>query len=46
MVQTLRSKRLQLFAPHLTRRLIERAAHAATQADVDELVGGLELPVR
>ena len=37
---------MQLFAPHLTRRLIERAAHAATQADVDELVGGLELPVR
>ncbi len=37
---------MQLFAPHLTRRLIERAAGAATQADVDELVGGLELPVR
>jgi LysR family cys regulon transcriptional activator len=37
---------MQLFAPHLTRRLIERAAGASTQADVDELVGGLELPVR
>ena len=37
---------MQLFAPHLTRRLIERAAGAATQADVDELVAGLELPVR
>jgi LysR family transcriptional regulator, cys regulon transcriptional activator len=37
---------MQLFAPHLTRRLIERAAGAATQADVDELVAGLELPLR
>ncbi|MFO1406107.1 MAG: HTH-type transcriptional regulator CysB [Steroidobacteraceae bacterium] len=37
---------MQLFAPHLTRRVIERAAGAATQADVDALVDGLELPVR
>jgi LysR family cys regulon transcriptional activator len=37
---------VQLFAPHLTKRLIERAAGAATQADVEELVKGLELPVR
>jgi LysR family cys regulon transcriptional activator len=37
---------MQLFAPHLTRRVIERAAGAATQADVDGLVEGLELPVR
>jgi LysR family cys regulon transcriptional activator len=37
---------VQLFAPHLTRRVIERAAGAANQADVDELVKGIELPVR
>jgi len=37
---------MQLFAPHLTRRLIERAAAAATQADVEELAAGLELPLR
>jgi len=37
---------LQLFAPHLTRRLIERAASAATQADVDDLVKELDLPER
>lgn len=37
---------MQLFAPHLTRRVIERAAGAATQADVDALVEGLELPLR
>jgi LysR family cys regulon transcriptional activator len=35
---------VQLFAPHLTKRVIERAAGAATQADVDELVKGIELP--
>src|SRR5512134_1707995 len=28
---------IQLFAPHLTRRVIERAAGSATQADVDQL---------
>ena len=37
---------MQLFAPHLTKRVIERAAGATTQADVDELVQGLELPVK
>ena len=37
---------MQLFAPHLTRRVIERAASATTQADVDELVQGLELPMK
>ena len=37
---------MQLFAPHLTRRVIERAAGATTQADVDALVAGLELPLR
>ena len=30
----------------LTRRLIERAAGAATQAEVEELMSGLELPLR
>jgi LysR family cys regulon transcriptional activator len=37
---------IQLFAPHLTRRLIERAAGAATQPDVEQLVAGVELPLR
>jgi LysR family cys regulon transcriptional activator len=37
---------VQRFAPHLTRRLIERAAGAASQAEVDEAVKGLELPER
>jgi LysR family cys regulon transcriptional activator len=37
---------MQQFAPHLTRRLIERAAGAATQAEVEELMAGLELPLR
>ena len=37
---------VQRFAPHLTKRVIERAAGAATQADVDELVKDLELPLR
>jgi LysR family cys regulon transcriptional activator len=37
---------MQLFAPHLTRRVIERASSAATQADVDELVAALVLPVK
>jgi len=35
---------VQLLAPHLTKRLVERAAGATTQADVDELVKGTELP--
>jgi LysR family cys regulon transcriptional activator len=37
---------IQLFAPHLTRRLIERTAKAATQAEVDEAVADLDLPLR
>jgi LysR family cys regulon transcriptional activator len=37
---------VQEFAPHLTRRTIEKAAGAASQAEVDELVKGLELPAR
>jgi LysR family transcriptional regulator, cys regulon transcriptional activator len=37
---------IQLFAPHLTRRLIERTAKAASQAEVDETVADLELPLR
>jgi LysR family cys regulon transcriptional activator len=37
---------MQLFAPHLTRRLIERAANAATQGDVEDLVKDLELPTK
>ena len=37
---------MQLLAPHLTRRMIERASSAATQADVEELTAGLEVPQR
>ena len=37
---------VQLFAPQLTRRLIEKASGASTQAEVDEAVKGLELPER
>ena len=37
---------IQLFAPHLTRRVIERAANASTQADVDEITAAIELPLR
>src|SRR5690606_39274780 len=37
---------MQLFAPHLTRRLIERAASAATQADVETLTADVALPIR
>jgi len=37
---------IQLFAPNLTRRLIERAAKASSQAEVDETVADLELPLR
>ena len=35
---------LQLLAPHLTRRLIDRAGNAATQADVEALFADVELP--
>jgi LysR family cys regulon transcriptional activator len=37
---------IQLFAPNLTRRLIERAAKAASQAEVDEIVADLDLPLK
>jgi LysR family cys regulon transcriptional activator len=37
---------MQLFAPHLTRRFIERAANASTQAEVETLSRDLELPLR
>jgi LysR family cys regulon transcriptional activator len=37
---------IQLFAPHLTRRLIERAAGASTQSEVEQLTAGLELPLK
>ena len=37
---------VQLFAPHLTRRVIERAAGAASQADVDQLTADIDLPLR
>ena len=39
-------KRLREGEVALTKRIVERAAGAATQADVDELVKGLELPVK
>ncbi|HEX6572081.1 MAG TPA: HTH-type transcriptional regulator CysB [Steroidobacteraceae bacterium] len=37
---------IQLFAPHLARRVIERAAGAANPAEVEQLVAGLELPLK
>jgi LysR family cys regulon transcriptional activator len=37
---------VQRFAPHLTSRVIEKAAGAANHAEVDELVKGIELPER
>ncbi|WKD48488.1 HTH-type transcriptional regulator CysB [Microbulbifer spongiae] len=36
---------IQQFAPHLTRDLVEQAAHAASRAEVDALFSNLELPV-
>ena len=36
---------LQLFAPHLTRRLVDRASSAESATDVDALFAGTELPV-
>ncbi|WP_250460848.1 HTH-type transcriptional regulator CysB [Microbulbifer litoralis] len=36
---------IQQFAPHLTRELVDQAAHAASRAEVDELFAGMELPV-
>ncbi|MEJ0099750.1 MAG: LysR substrate-binding domain-containing protein [Pseudomonadota bacterium] len=35
-----------LLAPHLTRRLVDRARSAASQADTDALFGEVELPER
>jgi len=37
---------MQLFAPHLTRRVIERAANAPTQAEVEALTKDMDLPLR
>ena len=37
---------MQLFAPHLTRRLIERAANAPTQTEVEALTSDMDLPLR
>jgi LysR family cys regulon transcriptional activator len=36
---------LQLLAPHLTRRLVDRAGNAATPTDVEALFADVELPV-
>jgi len=36
---------IQLFAPHLTRRKIDRASTAASNADIDALFEGDELPL-
>ncbi|MFS1525587.1 HTH-type transcriptional regulator CysB [Microbulbifer sp. 2304DJ12-6] len=36
---------IQQFAPHLTRELVEQAAHATSRAEVDALFSNLELPV-
>jgi LysR family cys regulon transcriptional activator len=37
---------MQLFAPHLTKRVIERAAGASTQADVETLIADVALPIK
>jgi LysR family transcriptional regulator, cys regulon transcriptional activator len=37
---------LQLLAPHLSRKLVDRAAASETQAQVDTLFAGIELPLR
>jgi len=37
---------LRLFAPHLSDDQIERAARAASQSEVDQLINGTGLPVR
>jgi len=36
---------LQMLAPHLTRRLVERAAAASTQAEIDAIFGQEKLPL-
>ena len=42
----LRANYMTNVAPQLTRRLIERAASASTQADVAQLMAGIEVPLR
>lgn len=37
---------VQLFAPHITESQLERTRQARTQADIDELFSGAELPIR
>jgi LysR family cys regulon transcriptional activator len=37
---------MQLFAPHLTKRVTEKAAAAASQDEVDALVASLDLPAK
>ncbi len=37
---------IELFAPHLSRSLVEQAAHASSKEEVDELLGHLSLPTR
>jgi LysR family cys regulon transcriptional activator len=37
---------LQLFGPHLNRRLVDRAVAAETPADVGQLFADVKLPVR
>jgi LysR family cys regulon transcriptional activator len=37
---------LSFFAPHLTRRLVDRAAACATQEEVNALFANIQLPVR
>ena len=37
---------MQLFAPHLKRRLIDDAANAANQQEVDALFADIALPIR
>jgi len=36
---------IEMFAPHLDRDLVRRSLEAKTRAEVDELVGGMQLPV-
>jgi LysR family cys regulon transcriptional activator len=37
---------MQLFAPHLNRRLIDRAQSLSTHEDVEKLLTEIELPLR
>jgi hypothetical protein len=37
---------IQLFAPHLDRRLVDRAHRGASPAEVSELVADITLPQR